>query len=145
MAYNKIKTELSEVLILEPKIFEDDRGFFFESFNQRVFNKFLGREVVFVQDNQSSSSKGVLRGLHFQKPPHAQAKLVSVIKGAVLDVAVDIRKESEGELVKKCVDLGIKIMWKHTVVKAEGHKKINAVIVMTVSYTHLTLPTILLV
>lgn len=85
---------ISDVILIQPEIFEDDRGFFFESFNQRVFNKFLGREVVFVQDNQSKSKKDVIRGLHYQiKNP--QAKLIKVLKGSIFDVAVDIRKESK--------------------------------------------------
>lgn len=88
-----IKTEIDGVVILEPRIFTDSRGYFFESFSERDFNSNV-REVHFVQDNESKSSYGVLRGLHFQKPPHAQSKLVRVIKGAVLDVAVDIRRGS---------------------------------------------------
>ncbi len=88
-----IKTNIEGVVIIEPRIFKDDRGYFFESYSQRDFNAQV-REVKFVQDNESKSSYGVLRGLHFQKPPYAQSKLVRVIKGAVLDVAVDIRKGS---------------------------------------------------
>ena len=88
-----IKTSIEGVLILEPKVFGDHRGYFFESFSERDFNAQV-REVKFVQDNESKSSYGVLRGLHFQKTPHAQSKLVRVVKGAVLDVAVDIRKGS---------------------------------------------------
>ena len=88
-----IKTDIEGVVILEPRIFEDARGYFFESFSQREFDEKV-REVHFVQDNESKSSYGVLRGLHFQKPPHAQSKLVRVVKGAVLDVAVDIRRGS---------------------------------------------------
>lgn len=88
-----IKTNIEGVVIIEPCIFRDDRGYFFESFSQRDFQEKVCN-TVFVQDNESKSSYGVLRGLHFQKPPHAQSKLVRVIKGAVLDVAVDIRKGS---------------------------------------------------
>ncbi len=88
-----IKTAIEGVFIIEPRLFKDDRGYFFESFSQREFNEKV-YEVNFVQDNESKSSYGVLRGLHFQKPPYAQSKLVRVIKGAVLDVAVDIRKGS---------------------------------------------------
>lgn len=88
-----IKTAIEGVFIIEPRLFKDDRGYFFESFSQREFNEKV-RKVNFVQDNDSKSSYGVLRGLHFQKPPYAQSKLVRVIKGAVLDVAVDIRKGS---------------------------------------------------
>lgn len=88
-----IKTEIEGVVIIEPRIFKDERGYFYESFSQREFEEKVCR-TTFVQDNQSKSSYGVLRGLHFQKPPHCQSKLVRCIKGAVLDVAVDIRKGS---------------------------------------------------
>lgn len=88
-----IKTPIEGVVIIEPKVFSDHRGYFFESFSERDFCQQV-REVKFVQDNESKSCFGVLRGLHFQKPPHAQSKLVRVVKGAVLDVAVDIRKGS---------------------------------------------------
>ena len=90
---NIVKTDIPEVVIVEPKIFGDNRGYFFESFSERDFAAAV-REVKFVQDNESLSCYGVLRGLHFQKPPHAQSKLVRVVKGRVLDVAVDIRKGS---------------------------------------------------
>ncbi|MBQ7771795.1 MAG: dTDP-4-dehydrorhamnose 3,5-epimerase [Bacteroidales bacterium] len=90
---NVIQTEIPGVVVIEPRVFEDPRGYFFESFSQRDFDSQV-REVKFVQDNESKSSYGVLRGLHFQKPPHAQSKLVRVVKGSVLDVAVDIRKGS---------------------------------------------------
>lgn len=89
-----IKTEIPEVVIIEPNVFGDYRGYFLESFNQKEFEKNIG-EISFVQDNESKSSRGVLRGLHFQKPPFAQAKLVRCIEGEVLDVAVDLRKDSE--------------------------------------------------
>ena len=88
-----IKTSIEGLLVLKPRIFHDERGYFFESYNQNMFQS-LGISDVFVQDNQSFSQKGVIRGLHFQKPPYAQAKLVRVIKGSVIDVAVDIRKAS---------------------------------------------------
>lgn len=88
-----IKTNIEGVVIIEPRIFKDDRGYFFESFSQREFEEKVCK-TTFVQDNESKSNYGVLRGLHFQKPPFAQSKLVRVIKGAVLDVAVDIRKGS---------------------------------------------------
>jgi dTDP-4-dehydrorhamnose 3,5-epimerase len=88
-----IKTAIKDVVILKPKVFEDARGYFFESFSQREFER-LVYPVNFVQDNESKSSYGVLRGLHFQKPPFPQAKLVRVVYGKVLDVAVDIRKGS---------------------------------------------------
>lgn len=87
------KIFIDGVLIVKPKIFEDSRGYFFESFNQKLI-KDAGISETFVQDNQSLSQKDVLRGLHFQKPPHAQGKLVRVITGAVLDVVVDLRKNS---------------------------------------------------
>lgn len=87
------QTSIPGVVLIEPRLFRDDRGYFFESFSQRDFEAQV-REIRFVQDNESKSSYGVLRGLHFQKPPHAQSKLVRVIKGAVLDVAVDIRRGS---------------------------------------------------
>lgn len=88
-----IKTEIEDVVIIEPRVFCDERGYFFESYSQREFDANV-RPVTFVQDNESKSSYGVLRGLHFQKGEHAQSKLVRVVKGAVLDVAVDIRKGS---------------------------------------------------
>ncbi|MCF8302205.1 MAG: dTDP-4-dehydrorhamnose 3,5-epimerase [Bacteroidales bacterium] len=86
-------SSIPDVLIIEPRVFEDSRGYFFEAYNQEKFYE-QGLNMEFVQDNESKSQKGVLRGLHFQKPPFAQGKLIRVIKGAVLDVAVDIRKES---------------------------------------------------
>lgn len=89
-----IKTAIPGVLIFEPKVFGDDRGWFMESFNQKVFDEAVGEHVSFVQDNHTLSKKGVLRGLHFQRPPHAQAKLVRVVSGSVWDVVVDIRRSS---------------------------------------------------
>lgn len=86
---------IPEVIVVEPEVFEDERGFFFEAFNQKKFNNALGREVFFVQDNQSRSKKGVLRGLHYQEQPYAQAKLVRVLSGLIYDVAIDIRSESK--------------------------------------------------
>ncbi|ENC7191189.1 dTDP-4-dehydrorhamnose 3,5-epimerase [Escherichia coli] len=91
---NVIKTEIPDVLIFGPKVFGDERGFFMESFNQKVFEEAVGRKVEFVQDNHSKSSKGVLRGLHYQLEPYAQGKLVRCVVGEVFDVAVDIRKSS---------------------------------------------------
>lgn len=91
---NIIKTDIEGVLIVEPRIFGDARGYFFESYNARDFREQTGIDVTFIQDNESCSSYGVVRGLHFQKPPYAQAKLVRVVEGTVLDVAVDIRKGS---------------------------------------------------
>jgi len=89
-----INTAIEGVVIIEPKIFGDDRGYFYESFSAKEFAEKVNPTIVFVQDNQSFSSYGVLRGLHFQKPPYAQSKLVRVIEGRVIDVAVDIRKGS---------------------------------------------------
>ena len=93
-----IKTKIEGVVIIEPRVFEDARGYFFESFSQREFDEkitaILGHKVVFVQDNESKSSYGVMRGLHFQNPPFPQSKLVRCVRGSVLDVAVDIRKGS---------------------------------------------------
>ena len=95
---NVIKTAIDGVLIIEPKVFGDKRGYFFESFSQREFDEkvapILGHTINFVQDNESMSSYGVMRGLHFQRPPFTQSKLVRCVKGTVLDVAVDIRKGS---------------------------------------------------
>ena len=88
-----IPTEIPDVLIIKPQVFADDRGYFFESYNLEKFTA-AGISAKFVQDNESKSAKGVLRGLHFQKPPFAQGKLVRVIRGAVLDVAVDLRQQS---------------------------------------------------
>ena len=88
-----IATKINGVYILEPKVFKDARGYFFESFSKREFEAAIGK-VDFVQDNESCSTKGVIRGLHFQKPPYSQAKLVRCVVGKVLDVAVDLRKDS---------------------------------------------------
>lgn len=90
---NVIKTSIQGVFVIEPRIFEDSRGYFFESFSQREFDEKVS-PITFVQDNESKSSYGVMRGLHFQRPPYSQSKLVRCVKGAVLDVAVDIRKGS---------------------------------------------------
>lgn len=89
-----IKTGIDGVFIIEPKVFGDARGYFFESFNAKEFAEKTGRHITFVQDNESSSRYGVLRGLHFQLPPYTQSKLVRVVKGRVIDVVVDIRKGS---------------------------------------------------
>lgn len=91
---NIIKTELEGVLIIEPRVFGDSRGYFFESFSQRDFRKETGLDIHFVQDNESKSHRGVLRGLHFQKAPYAQSKLLRVVRGSVQDVAVDLRHDS---------------------------------------------------
>jgi dTDP-4-dehydrorhamnose 3,5-epimerase len=89
-----LPTDIPDVLILEPKVFGDDRGFFYESYNERIFKELTGLDVRFVQDNHSRSAKGVLRGLHYQLPPAAQGKLVRCTAGEVFDVAVDIRRSS---------------------------------------------------
>lgn len=91
---NVKKLSIPEVLIIEPKVFHDERGYFFESFNDHVFSEVIGHKITFVQDNQSFSAKNVLRGLHYQEDPFAQAKLVRVLQGEIWDVAVDIRKDS---------------------------------------------------
>ena len=89
-----IKTDIEGVFIIEPKLFEDDRGYFFESFSESKFRELSGLNTTFVQDNESRSKEGVVRGLHFQLPPFAQSKLVRVVQGEILDVAVDIRRGS---------------------------------------------------
>ena len=91
---NIIKTKISDVLLIEPEIFCDERGYFYESFNLKKFEEIINRKIEFVQDNHSKSCKGVLRGLHYQLEPHAQGKLVRCVVGEVFDVAVDIRKSS---------------------------------------------------
>lgn len=88
------ETKLKGCFIIEPSVFKDERGYFFESYNQQIFSNLIGQSVNFVQDNESFSSRGVIRGLHFQEGNFAQAKLVRVVRGAVLDVALDIRKDS---------------------------------------------------
>ena len=89
-----LKTDIEGVLIIEPQLFEDERGYVFEAFSERKFAELTGSETRFVQDNESRSAKGVVRGLHFQLPPFAQSKLVRAVRGAILDVAVDIRRGS---------------------------------------------------
>lgn len=91
---NVVRTAIPDVFIFEPKVFGDERGFFMESFSARAFRDATGRDEHFVQDNHSRSARGVLRGLHYQLPPHAQGKLVRVVSGAVFDVAVDMRRSS---------------------------------------------------
>lgn len=90
-----IQTSIPDVLMIEPKVFGDERGFFLESFNQKAFNEALGQEINFVQDSHSKSIRNVLRGLHYQLAPHAQGKLVRVVHGAVIDVVLDIRQDSK--------------------------------------------------
>jgi dTDP-4-dehydrorhamnose 3,5-epimerase len=99
---NIIKTDIEGVVIIEPRVFEDERGYFFEAFSEEAFRNEVC-DTHFVQDNESKSSYGVVRGLHFQLPPHAQSKLVRVVKGKVLDIAVDIRKSSA--TFGKCVSV----------------------------------------
>jgi dTDP-4-dehydrorhamnose 3,5-epimerase len=89
-----INTDIEGVFIIEPRLFEDERGYFFEAFSERKFTELTGIETRFMQDNESCSARGVVRGLHFQLPPHAQSKLVRVVRGTILDVAVDIRRGS---------------------------------------------------
>lgn len=107
------KLEIPEVMVLEPKVFEDDRGCFFESFNAREFRRLTGVDVFFAQDNHSISSKNVLRGLHFQIAPQAQGKLVRVVAGEIFDVAVDIRRNSA-----TCGK------WVSQVLSADNHKQL---------------------
>lgn len=102
---NVKETKLKGCFIIEPRIFNDNRGYFLESFNQKVFDQIIGKETIFVQDNESYSTKGVLRGLHYQTGEFSQAKLVRVIKGKVLDVAVDIRYGSATFGQHVCVEL----------------------------------------
>jgi len=90
-----IPLDIPEVMIIEPEVFHDDRGLFYESYNQNKFSEIIGRQINFVQDNRSKSIKGVIRGLHYQLEPFSQAKLISVIKGEIFDVALDIRDQSK--------------------------------------------------
>lgn len=91
---NVIKTPIEGLLILEPRVFNDDRGYFYESFNARTFKEATGLDIDFVQDNEAKSSKNVLRGLHYQNAPHAQTKLLRVLEGSIWDVVVDLRRDS---------------------------------------------------
>jgi dTDP-4-dehydrorhamnose 3,5-epimerase len=95
------KTKFRDVLIFKPKVFRDERGYFVETYNRRIFNDLMGREIDFVQDNESYSEYGVMRGLHFQEPPYTQAKLIRVANGALIDIIVDIKTDSEtfGEIL----------------------------------------------
>ena len=92
---NFMRTEIEDLIVIEPKVYTDDRGYFYETYKKRELESYLGYTVNFIQGNESKSTFGVLRGLHFQAPPYAQTKLVRVIQGSVLDVAVDIRKGSK--------------------------------------------------
>jgi dTDP-4-dehydrorhamnose 3,5-epimerase len=89
-----VRTKIPDIVLCKPTIYSDERGYFFESFNKNAFEQFIGYSINFCQDNEAKSNKGVLRGLHYQLPPFAQSKLVRVVKGKVLDIAVDIRRES---------------------------------------------------
>ena len=100
-----IHTEIKDCVIIKPTVFEDNRGYFFESFNEQKFNQLAGLNIHFVQDNQAKSNRGILRGLHFQNGEHAQAKLVRVLQGKVIDVAVDLRKASPTYLQHVAVEL----------------------------------------
>lgn len=107
-------TAIPDVMVVEPRVFGDARGFFYESFNQQAFNQATGTDFAFVQDNHSRSAKGVLRGLHYQLPPHSQGKLVRVVRGAVWDVAVDMRANSPtfGQWVaQELTEYGHKQLW----------------------------------
>lgn len=115
-----VKTDIDGLLILKPKIFVDGRGYFYESYNEVRFRE-LGIDVPFVQDNQSCSRKGVIRGLHFQKPPFAQDKLVRVIRGSVIDVAVDIRKASPTYGQHQAVVLTGENHWQFFIPKGFAH------------------------
>ena len=95
MSFNIIETGISDIKIIEPRLFGDERGYFMEAWNAQEFKNLLSLDIKFVQDNQSRSKKGVVRGLHYQVEPHAQAKLVRCIQGCIFDVAVDIRKSSK--------------------------------------------------
>lgn len=101
----KITFDIEGLILIKPRVFFDSRGYFFESFNHARYKEVLGEDIDFVQDNISSSSKNVLRGLHFQSPPMAQGKLVTVLSGAVIDIAVDLRKESRTYGKYHCVEL----------------------------------------
>jgi len=100
------KTKFNDVYIIQPDIYEDSRGYFFESYNQKKFNNLINSRYQFIQDNESQSEYGVLRGLHFQEPPYTQSKLVRVIKGAIIDVIVDIKSDSKtfGEMAIVKID-----------------------------------------
>ena len=100
-----IRTEIKDCFIIKPTVFSDNRGYFFESFNEQKFNQITGLDIHFVQDNQAKSDRGILRGLHFQNGEHAQAKLVRVLQGKVIDVAVDLRKDSPTYLQHVAVEL----------------------------------------
>jgi dTDP-4-dehydrorhamnose 3,5-epimerase len=114
------KTHIEGLLVIKPDVFEDSRGYFFESYNEEKFRQ-LGLDVKFLQDNESKSGKGVLRGLHFQVPPYQQGKLVRVIKGAVLDVAVDLRKSSPTFGKWASIELSEKNKWMYWIPAGFAH------------------------
>ncbi len=114
------ETEIKGVYIIEPRVFNDDRGYFFESYNKKEFDLNIGN-IDFIQDNQSKSTYGTLRGIHFQKPPFAQSKLVRVISGKVLDVAVDLRSDSETFLKHVAVELSAENQKQLFLPKGFGH------------------------
>lgn len=120
MSIEIVKTKIPDLYIIKPQVFEDNRGYFFESYNKNTFLK-AGIDEHFVQDNESKSMKGVLRGLHFQKPPHAQGKLVRVVRGAVLDVAVDLRKSSPAFGHWDSVELTEKNKWMYWIPPGFAH------------------------
>lgn len=115
-----IKTEIEGVLVLKPRVFGDARGYFFESFSQKVFDELVGK-TVFVQDNESMSSYGVVRGLHYQRPPYTQAKLVRVVKGRVWDVVVDLRRDSATFGRHVAVELSEENKWQFFVPRGFAH------------------------
>ena len=140
-----IKTPLAGLLIIKPDVFEDERGYFFESFNHEKFLT-VGLDLKFMQDNESKSRKGVLRGLHFQAPPFAQGKLVRVMRGSVLDVAVDIRRDSPTYGKWESIVLSGQNKWMYWIPEGFAHgfatlEDDTIFFYKSVSYTHLTLPT----
>lgn len=116
-----IRTNIPEVVLCKPTVFKDDRGYFYEVFKKEIFEKFIGYKVDFCQDNEAKSSKGVLRGMHYQLPPFAQSKLVRVIKGKVIDVVVDIRKKSKTFGEKVIVELSEENKYQLFVPKGFAH------------------------
>lgn len=120
MGIEIVKTKIRDLYIIKPQVFEDERGYFFESYNKETFLQ-NGMDQNFAQDNESRSMKGVLRGLHFQKPPHAQGKLVRVVRGAVMDVAVDLRKSSPTYGKWDSVELTGKNKWMYWIPPGFAH------------------------
>ena len=130
-----IATDIKDVVIIKPRIFNDSRGYFFESYSKRTFDDLIG-PVKFVQDNESMSSKGVVRGLHFQYPPYAQSKLVRCVKGNVLDIAVDIRKGSPTFRKVLLMDLQCCLTWRFFSISATTFIRRK----LTEAYISLTTP-----